>query len=290
MKCTGISLGNEHPKDSRTMEQFIGSEQAQSPLGKLLLALTEEKAWSSEYTVYASFDETPFLQIKQKTFLPERSLMIYDDSKVVLSIRGVEDAVRAHLNDSKESLLPAISILQSQANNLLRASEQIAVNKSRAVIVATFPEATGATLNYYGAQRDLYSFSLDPGRAPSFVAREINYEFVGGVTRVGYNSFEWYRAGDGIEANQRHGIFWTALAIAFAARELQTPEDCFYCQKVFAEEKPFLWPQPAGYDPYIVKEVLLRIRHIGKGIYVKFGADNLPAMVVQVPDEEMVES
>lgn len=281
MKCTGISLGNTS-KDNRTLEQFVGSPEADNPLGQLLIALTNENTWSVDYTVSAHFHgDEPRMYISHDSFLPERSLSISADTSN-LSVRGVEDAVRAHLRESQESMWPAISILQHHVNGLYQTFEQIDTDKARAAVVKAFPEAKGAEYSPAMARGGLHCFHNGGiNQTPIFVAREINHEFVGGVARIiGCSAFEWYGMSDGVKASQRHGVFWIYLAIQFVAREFQVNEKEIYFQSISVTEKPFevICVQPP-IDPYIVEKVLLRITCHKKDVVVEFGSDNLPAKV-----------
>ena len=279
MKCTGISTGNRHPEDSRTMEQFIGSEQANSSLGKLLIALTEETTWSAGYNVYASFEEEfPYLNISHTTFLSECPLIISHKTGDNWSVRRVEDAVRALLYDSQKSLRSSINILQGRAHNLRQMSEQITVDKAKAAIVAVFPEANSARYHSLATTRGgFYLFTTGAEATPIFVAREIDHEFVGGVARIDCPFSVWYRAEDGILTYQKNGLFWAALARVFAERKLGVKD--LLCENVFASEKPLeAIVAQLKVDPYVVEKVIMRIRFWPEGekVVVEFGSDNLP--------------
>ena len=275
MKCAGISLGNSHPRDSMTMEQFVASEEAKTPLGNLLVALTQESVWSNDYTIYASLTERdPFLQISHPTFLPEGTLMFYDDGKAVMSVRSIEDVVRKHLRDSQKHIRPAISLLQSRVNELDRVFARIAWDKAKAAVIAVFPEAVNATPSPIGAEAQLYAFSHEPSRFV-FVARCVDNDFVGGVARVERTSFEWYRAGRGIEKDQQDGLFWTALAQAFAAHTFDISKESLRFDSISVSEKPW---KPGLSEPYVVEKVVFiyRNEHENLPVEVVFGSDNLP--------------
>lgn len=278
MKCTSISTGSSSD-DRLTLEQFTESEYAATPLGKLLTALTGEAVWSNDYTVYASFGSgKPFLQVNHRTFLSEESLMIYDDAKTVLSVRGVEDAVRALIRNSRKGLQSSISLLQSRRDDLGRVSDKIMWDKARAAIVAAFPQAADATPSNVGSGVDLYAFSASHHAGPVFVARAVGGEFTGGSACVWCNSFGWFSAGDGIEKGQRHHLFWKALARAFVRSELDVSEEDLRHANVFASENP--WDEQR-LERFTVEKVTFSDR---KGeIVVEFGSDNLPATVTVLP-------
>jgi len=273
MKCTGISVGSRSPQDNRTLEQFVESEQGSTPLGRLLVALTKETAWSGEYTVYGSFGEKhPHLYVRHESFLPERSLAIGGTDND-LSLRGVENAVREHIKESQQGMRPAINILQSRVNELHRALDRIASDKARTAIVAAFPEANGVEQTPAVHQSGLYAFGAKTARDQLYVARELDHEFVGGIARIDCNTLYWYQLQDGVEKGQRHGLFWAQLARAFAARELDIEEKDLWCESVSAIEKPWESPQV---DQYIVEKGVLRNGPVER-VIVEFGPDNLPA-------------
>lgn len=288
MKCTGISVGTRHPQDKRTLEQFVGSEQAKSPLGKLLIALVEEKVWSDSYEVNASLGERPCLCITHKVFSSSRqSLIVRDDGAISLSVRGVEDAIRTHLRHSWEAIEPSIEILENKISSLHQTSRKIAIDKAKAAIVAVFPEAVDASWSGDELQGDLYCFLLprDINGRPIFVAREIDHEFIGGVARIDCSYSHWYGAARGIEAAGKYGIFWVALAQAFVAREVGIPEEELRYREVHASE---VAPPPFG--NYKVDKVVLSaiscLRGVDEDIVVEFGVDNLPNATIMLPARE----
>lgn len=287
MKNTGISLDGNDPRATTSEIALMRGLANKTPLlWELFEALVAEDTWSREYNVYVDFVSTlPVLVIDHPTFLPDWPLVVY--VKAGMSVRNIEDAVREHYGESEKSLEPEIKHLQERKHALSCASNRIMENKAKAAIIDVFPETTVATLNSIGVQDDLYCFTgPDPGIRPVFAARVISNDFVGGVACINDNAGQWYEAEVGIKTDQRHGIFWKALARTFAARELKIPKDSFYCQKVFSEEKPFLWPRPVGYDPYIVREVLFRQQFTDGQIVVTFGSNNLPGKVTVVADNE----
>lgn len=280
MKCTSISTGSSSG-DNLTLEQFTESEHAGTPLGELFVALTGEAVWSSDYTIYASFDgRRPFLQVNHRTFLSEGSLVIYNDGKTVLSVRGVEDAVRALIHDSRKALQSSISLLQYRRNDLERLSDKIMWDKARAAIVAAFPQAADATPSNVGSEVDLYAFA-NKGMGPIFVARAVGGEFIGGTACVWRNSFEWFSAGDGIKEGQRHYLFWEALARTFVRSELDVSEEDLRHANVFASENPW---DDQRLERFTLEKAVFRVpSKIPKNIrddtfvVVEFGSDNLPA-------------
>lgn len=279
MKCTGTSGAS--PKYDRTFEQFAGSEQAKTPLGKLLIALTEETGWSSAYEVYANFGKEPYLCIDHPDFLTDVPLMITDaaDGRL-LSVRRVEDEVREHIQGSMESMEPAIRLLQGRKNNLGRTLGRITVDKARAVINTAFPEAVSLKLEHFLiGQGDLYAFGCSDA---TFVARQVGNDFIGGVARIPLTLSVWYNAGDGVFENQRHGLFWTELARAFAAHELGVSRNDLIGGSVHANEKRFSeWFGKWEVDPYVVVSVALTSESQEMEIIVKFGTDNLPREVLK---------
>ena len=292
MKVSGITVGDTTPRDSRTMEEFVGSEWAETLAGKLLIALAAETAWSGEYEVYAHpAGNKPYLNIRHTSFLPERSLLIYPGPGIE-SVRHVEDAVRAHLQQSEDSLKPVVSLLHGKQSGLYHAREAIPIGKAKAAIVAAFPEAADAYHNHLLGTSDLYGFVLSEDKdrhEQIFFARVMDGEFTRGIAWVNMSSLTWYCDKDNNEL-QKHRRFWEALALTFAANELGIPEKNLYCQKVDAEEKPHLWPRPVGYDPYVVREALFRQQFTDDQIVVTFGADNLPSIVTLVRGSEEAEA
>lgn len=274
MQCTGILVGNESPKDNRTMDQFIGSEQAGTPLGKLLIALTEEIAWSAKYTVYASFGGKPFLNIRHPIFLSDQSLMMYDNAKTVLSVRGVEDAIRTHIHESRKGIQSAINMLQDRMDNLSRVLKEIDWDKARAAVLTAFGLDVSKDLEpYHETPKDLYAF----GKMESehiFVARKIGNEFTGGVARLDLSYVQWHTMPDGVSLNERHGVFWAALAKAFAARTFDILEKYLRCERIFVFEKSWNLSHPDDY--HVVEKIILRIEASYNAIVIRFGDDNLP--------------
>jgi len=239
MKCTGISVGSRIPQDKRTMEQFTESEQAETPLGKLFIALTEETAWSSEYVVGISFAEEALLNITHSAFLCGHYLIIKEDGED-LSVRGVEKAIRAHIRNCQQSIENSIRILQDTVNNLGQVFDCIDTDKARAAIDTTFPKEFNL-VPIVSEDKELYAFhhSNDNDEGPIFAARKVDGEFTGGVARINCSVFRWFQTENGILIDQRIGMFWATLAMAFAARKLRISEKTLYCINVCTNEKPF---------------------------------------------------
>lgn len=254
------------------MEQFVGSNFAAHPLGKLLIALTEETGWSGEYEVCGYWDEKPLLKIHHPAFLPERPLMIAEDSGIV-SVRGVEDAIRKHFRDSEKSLVPEICRLQELKSELPRALDRIMVDKAKAAIIAVFPEAVDA--RHYSDLSDgsFNCFVVKKGGTEHlFVARKINHEFTSGIAQLDVSIPEWWQ----MDYRQRHDLFWKSLARAFAVHELEISEEQLHFGLVAADLET--WTS----GPHIVERVLFEIPN-GPLVDVKFGPDYLPANVTLVP-------
>ena len=274
MKVIGISVGISSPQDNRTMKEFIGSEWALTPLGKLFIALAEETVWSGEYRVAASFGSEPRLTVFHPTFLSDQPLEIVEGAGI-LSVKDVEDALRAHFRKSWEGIQSVMSVLQNTTSSLREASNRIEVDKAKAAIVAVFPEAMAARHNHVLGTYDLSAFEGHDEQI--FLARQIDGEFLHGIARIGMQPLHFY----GLKERDKRSCFWEALALAFAEKELGLAEGHLYSLKIEVEEKERVWPHPAGYDPFIVREVLFQERLVGDQVVVTFGANNLPASVVR---------
>lgn len=284
MKVGKISVGNSSPDDDRSLEQFASEPAAESPLGKLLLELIKT-VWSGDCTVYAHFGrEQSFLQIEHPAFLSNASLRIHGTSGIV-SVRNVEDAIHTHVLKLKADLQPAIWLLNERVNALDKVSFQIKLDKARAAIGAVYPEVADA--KYYATKHngDLVGFISKEGSPDEklFFTRRVGGEFVGGAVRLNMPWREWHALEEGFFTERKHGVFWSALARAFAASELNVPEDSFHCKIVFAEEN-HAWPRPAVYDPFIVEKVVLELPDMC--VEVEF-INNLPAEVTPVPKRQV---
>jgi hypothetical protein len=281
MKYCGIFVGTTRPQGSAIEYVIKGEPAERTPQEKLFVDLVAEDTWSRGYDIYVSTsDEQLTMVINHPAFLPDRPLVIREKDSM-MSVRDVEDAVRKHFHNSVESMEPEIKHLQDQRRSLSRASSRILEDKAAAAITAAFPETTTVGLKSIGVQDDLYCFTgPDPGIKPVFAARVISNDFVGGVARINISGGAWYEAEVGVKKGQRLGIFWEALARAFAKEGLHYPEEFLERGEVDAEEKEFLWPRPVGYDPYIVREVRFRPRFTDEVVIVTFGANNLPVDAV----------
>lgn len=275
MKNTGISTGNRS-SDNKTWQQFLDSEYAGSPTGRVLIELVAETAWSGKFEVYASLDPTDsYLNISHPTFLPRQSLIIDIREDDQLSVRRVEDAVREHLSTSRESVRSVLDILQGYSNDMQQTLEQIAKDKAVAAIAKAFPEESLATFELFQGSVDLYAFGKLDGTT-LYVARALGHEFVGGVARLNLSYQAWYEMRNGASQGQRHNVFWAALARAAVVREYGIQEEDCYAGVVYATEKPW---ENSKVDQYVVEKVALHFQsqeREGTAI-VEFGKDNLPA-------------
>jgi len=245
-------MGNTS-KDNMALEQFIESPPAESPLGKLFIALIEENEWSKQYTVYASFGDESYLNIEHPGFLPDRPLIIR--GKVVdelFSVRRVEDIVRNHLKEAGESIHLSISILSRKIDNINEAFNRIDEDKARAAIIIAFPEAEAVALKTIPQSHGgLYSLGINTENR-TFVARKIDGEFTGGVARIKLPVLAWCCLEEGISYYQKHGVFWIALARAFVARELQISENEIHSASIFANNDCSLPSRPS------IEKIVLR--------------------------------
>ncbi len=281
MRCTGIYRDEMNPQVP--VEQFVCSERARSALGKIFIDLLEEKTWSTEYEVFlADFDvdDKPYLEIKHQTFPSGRPLRIYNDgTTVLLTVRGVGNAVRAHMKGIQEAMQGEIDILETKIKTLDRIFEQIKLDKAMAAIVRVFPEAYDVTPTPgIHVDGDLYSFAKDPSRAPTFVVMEKTDGEFGGVARINH-SFEkkWRGLWDGV-GKGKHGLFFAALAKEFAARELAIKRHELSCKEVLAEKKS---RDGSPFDLYVAKEVILTYKlspSQWRRVTVEF-EDNMPVRI-----------
>lgn len=272
MQCTGISVF--YSSNDQTLEQFIKSPQAETPRGQLVINLVDEHTWSDEYKLQVSFDTDENLQLSicHKTFLPDSPLVIPRDTGLVLSVQGVERAIRAHIRGSQLSIENSIRILQDTANNLQRVFDRIDTDKARAAIDATFPKEFNL-VPIVSTDKELYAFhhSNDNDEGPIFVARKVDGEFTGGAARINCSVFRWFQTENGMLIDQRIGMFWATLAMAFAARKLRISEKTLYCINVCTNEKPF-----GTLEGSVPTSVQLGIVRKSSTITVKFEDDGLP--------------
>ena len=281
MELKGISFGNAHPLEPQDLGEFIESNQAKTPLGMLLIALVGEETWSTEYEVYACLKAAnAYLQISHPTFLPDRSLVVHNDPKTEWSISRVEAVLREHLRSSKETIESSISILQEKATNIHAELNRIDWNKAKAVLTTAFPATANAERVSCNAG-EFYVFALRELQDQLFVTRKIGDWFVGGsarnISRTGWNVAKY-----GKNPGQQHHMFWVALARAFAAADLEIPEDDLICETVAATDKMFGCEDP---DQYVVEKVILAIRgggaitRRGGVVTVTFNDNNVPSSV-----------
>lgn len=279
MKCIKIHAGNTD-SDVKSLEQFAVGEWASSPIGGLLIALSRERVWSEEYCVHGHFYEhAQYLVIEHPEFVPGRSLVITGETEN-LTVRRVEDAIRAHARASQEALRPEIDRLNFHVRALQKMNGKILAAKARAAVIAVFPIAIGA--EYFvtdSIEHEFFAFEKKGGQG-IFVAREIGNDFIGGVAYItNCNQMDWYMKREGIDMHQRHGLFWMALANAFVSRELNIPAKNLWWESIDAEEKPVIdWAGKDGVDRYIVKKAFFRIGQevVAQRVVVEFGTNNLP--------------
>ncbi len=282
MKCTKISIGNISPTDERTLPQFAETGGAKAPIGKLVIALDKETAWSSEYTFSASvYGENPSLLISHPVFFPgPGNALVFMEKDRDVSMHGVEDAVRAYLWKLHEDLQPGIARLCQDANGIAEAALQIVVKKARAAVVAAFPEAGDIEyLPFQAAWPSLYAFG-QYGRGDSlYLARAIDNEIIGGVVRVESRIFDW----DRMTEEERLNRFWSELAWVFAVRELQIPGNKPNRRIVSAKEAPLgIRISQPKVDVYEIEKVTFYCDG-AMNVVVEFGTNSLPAKAYEVP-------
>jgi hypothetical protein len=263
---------------SMAFEQFKESSYGCTAFGKLFLALTEETAWSGDCLVRMQYPTT--LLIAHKAFVPADSwLVIANEDWTDWTVRRVEDAIRAHFNDSMEAVRQKIQPLQNQVYAMDDALRRIDKAKAQAALTTAFPEAAEFA-QFSPAPTNVYCFGKMMDRTPTYLVRMVNHEPIGGVACLSdMSALGWHVLSDGVEKDQRLGRFWIALAKTFAARELDVAEDELLAKQVIAVEQPW---DPKMADHYLVDSVILRTIDRGE-IVVKFGPDNLPAEAEFVP-------
>lgn len=257
---------------SMTFEQFKGSSYSGTSFGELFLALTEETAWSSEYLVRMKYP-TSFI-IAHQSFQTELEITDQGDWWANWTVRRVEDAVREHFGKQEKLLEAKMAPLQEQMSKMYYALQRIDKAKARAALAAAFPEAAKLA-QFMPEPTDIFCFGERMDRAPTYLVRMVNHEPIGGIARLwDHSAVDWHMLLGGTVRDTRLGYFWTALAQAFAARQLQIPETELRCAYVDAMvEDPW---DPLMADRYTVKKVVLRASD-DRTIIVTFGGDNLPA-------------
>lgn len=267
---------------SLTLPQFRDcADYANTLLGKLFIALTEETIWSNEYAVHVSFIRPTCLTIAHKSFVPDGSALIIEKSDWTgWNVRRVEDAIRAHLDSMTKSARAKMESLQGQIVDLYSARENIDKEKARAALAAAFPEA-GEFAQFSPEPTEIFCFGKNMDATPAYLVRMIDHESVGVACLLDFSAVSWHLLNSGIKQNERHGVFWAALARAFAARELKIAESELMCDEVHAVEKP--WEKGTA-ERYIVGKVVLKSWGLSGKVVTTFGADNLPANVDLVPE------
>lgn len=258
-------------------------EEGETAAGKLLVALVNENAWSKDYVVTGRFDGgLPSIAIEHESF-KYHPLVIQPTDWEGWTVRRVEDEVRKRIDEMVESVQTQMQSLQNQISSMHYTRSHIDVDKARAAILAAFPDA--GVLNYVALDTsDLYGFYVTSNRGPSYLARVLDHEPVGGVVRLPCSVTDWYLLLPGIGRHERHGYFWAALAQAFAARELHIPENELQCDEVQAMVMEW---DPGQVDRNIVKYATLRTFN-GRNIRVVFDENNLPAKAQFLPPEVVV--
>lgn len=283
MKCTEILIGDmPPPRSGRTIQQFAESEEAGTPFGRLIIALTEETAWPAEYSFSANigYGDYPYLVVDHPIFRIGNSLVFKASTEMDISVRGVEDAICKHLLDQRDGLQMAISALKQDAHALDEEARQIVVRKARAAIFRRFPLLGEIEyLPFQATWHDLYAFKGNGSGGPLYVARAIDKEIVGGVASVDCQPPVWNDMEEGVGSGERHNLFWSELARAFAIDELNLAEDEIPSNgNVAAKEKEMsAWISQPKVDRYEVRKGVFYSLTRGERIVVDFGNDNLPA-------------
>ncbi|HEX8994070.1 MAG TPA: hypothetical protein VF803_02350, partial [Candidatus Paceibacterota bacterium] len=85
----------------RNINELRAGKYARTPLARLLIALAEEKAWSSAYTIsgFINFERIGVITIRHPSFPPDDPLRIKSYDWTGWTVGRVEDAVRRHLED-----------------------------------------------------------------------------------------------------------------------------------------------------------------------------------------------
>lgn len=206
-----------------TMEDLVKSMWGATNFAKLVIALAEEKVWTSEYRGSAFFalaDNAPYLRISHPAFLSE--FKIRHDSPYELTVDNVEKAVREHVSALTEILQKESLSLQIKSASLYDALDDIGTSKAKAALVAAFPEAVEYHHFSPGGFPMLRCFVSGDGitTSPIYVVRTVNdKEGAGGIAKVSVTGAEWYKTPFGVGEDQKLGIFWIELARAFVTRK-----------------------------------------------------------------------
>lgn len=280
MKCSEYAverlIQSGHGVEYLTLEQFHETGLGETHLGKLFMALAEERAWSSEYDVKISYGN---LTITHKTF--QTPLVIRQSSWAGWAVRRVEVAIREHLDEMTEDVLSQMAVLQQRAAEIDDTRREIDKAKARAALAAAFPEA-GEFAQFSPETTDMFCFGRKMDETPTYLVRMVGHEPAGVARVLDMSAIGWHLLKPGIGRRERHGYFWAALAQAFAERELLIPEGELRCEAVVAVEKPW---EAGQTDRYVVEKVVLNPWLTGRPIIVTFGSDNLPARAEFVPQE-----
>ena len=238
--------------------------------------------WSREYEIRAFFGRDSFLTIRHKSFLLDFPLTIHDDGHF-WPLSRVETVVHEHLRLSENTIYREINDFMEKVAAIQGATNRITTDKAKAAILEVFPEA-GGVKDVVDSLYGLCAFAAPLNRAAIFVARLIDGEPIGGVAQIRVPPFDWKQTKYGISDHERLGMFWVAIAKAFAAQELHglgvTEEDLSaYHAGVIAQENPDMEQK----DPYVVRKIILR-HGPAPEITIVFGSDNLPAKVIYEPE------
>lgn len=268
--------------DTFTLEDFRKRPTAGIPLGKLFIALCEENTWSAaSFTVTGRFANETTLVIWHPAFLRGRALVI-DEACGILTVDQVEAAVRKHLEETAEWLLPTIKDLSDQRERARTAERQIDIDKAKALVVARYPEAADTRYRHAAdMRREFHPFAKDK-EASVYVVRQLGDAFVGPV-KVRCTPFDWHCAGHEVRGHPQYKLFWEALAVQFAARELEVPEEKILSGIPAVRELPWQEGQVGG----------LRIEKVHVSIQagrlqefiVEFDENNLPARLTKFESE-----
>ena len=136
-----------------------------------------------------------------------------------------------------------------------------------AAIAQQFPTLRNISPVYNSGEGGLFAF-YERNAGPIFVTRLVTGQFVGTVS-LSLGPFEWIQKECGVLPCQKHGIWATALARAFAAQELGIARTDLSLECV-----------NAGPNPFEVASILWReVAQMRRWAVVKFGSTQLPTEV-----------
>lgn len=283
MKCTEIVTPGGSELSWNT---FAESDLAKRGFGRLAIDLAEESAWSDDFEFELFLSEVGTvarLKFSHAVFLPEFPLVIHDDG-TAWTINRVEAEICDYILESQRFIDHQFREWAEKQARLGEVRKKIIItDKIWRKVIAEFPSADigkQVVHSRYG----LYAFAT-PRKDEVFVARFIENDIFCGVARINLSPCAWKQVPDGLEAHQKHGMFWIALAKAFAARKLKalgiTAEELdLYQPGIVAHENP----NPDHPDPYVVRRAML-VRHEEETV-ILFGSDNLPAELILPPEYE----